>query len=279
MKFNPQNPILVGKMKMSYEEFYDGYSNQDNQNKYDVSNVFYGVINKYPPTSKKIATNLESQKVSYTLLDVDVAIYKYDLENSIEAKKIWQRATNIKKINSFDELLVCDIYKVIFIQTDGKFSKRILLDHRLEDCLKDVSDELYIGKQFYKFISYTYACYIETKAKVKTYQEFQDYFGKDIYAITLEHGNQFLGLTWLDFIMHEPDGHLELGATSSLAGKRFEDFNTFEKGDELKITIIAEGFKDVVLKTNFKKSPATTWANMWYTKIVKKRMEKDNEKK
>ncbi len=78
--------------------------------------------------------------------------------------------------------------------------------------------------------------------------------------------------------MHPPDGHLELGATSSLGGERFERFNTFKKGDELTITIMAEGFCDVVLKTTIQKAAATSWTNGWYKKAVKKRMEKSNEK-
>ena len=278
MDFNRHNPLLIGKIKMSYEEFYDGYKSIENQDKYNVSKVFYGVIEKYPPTCKKIETHFCGTEVSYNLLDVDVAVLKVDLENNSKIKKVWDNVVDVKEINTLHELQNSGVYKVLFVQADGTFSKRTLLDQSLEDKLKDVTQEIYIGKQFYKFFAYTYATYIETKANVKTYSEFQEYYGKYIYAITLEHGNHFLGLTWLDFIMHEPDGHLELGATSSLGGKRFEDFNTFKKGDELRVTIMAEGFKDVVLKVNFKKNPFISWANMWYGQAVKKRMEKENAK-
>lgn len=278
MEFSRENPILIGKIKMSYEEFYDGYSSEENQNKYNVSKVFYGVIKKYPPTCKKIETHFLGTEVSYSLLDVDVAILKKDLEKEGEIKEVWDRVYDVKEIATFGELQNSGVYKVLFVQEDGTFSKRILLDQSLEDRLKDVTEEIYIGRQFYKFFAYTYATFIETKADMNTYSEFQEYYGKDIYAITMEYGDKFLGLTWLDFIMHKPDAHLELGATSSLGGKRFKDFNTFKRGDDLKITIMAEGFKDVVLKVKLKKGPANSWANMWYKKAIKKRLENDDEK-
>ncbi len=61
---------------MSYEEFYDGYSTVENEEKYNVSKVFFGVIKKYPPTCKKIETVICGDEVSYNLLDVDVAVLK-----------------------------------------------------------------------------------------------------------------------------------------------------------------------------------------------------------
>ena len=278
MNFSKENPILIGKIKLSYEEFYDGYINKENQNKYNVSKVFYGVIKKYPPTCKKIETIFSGGEVSYNLLDVDVAVIKQDLEKYSHIQKVWNRVSDVQELSTLVALQNSNIYKVLFVQENGTFSNRTLLDSSLEAKVKDITNEIYVGKQFYRFFTYTYATYIETKADVKTYTDFQEYYGKYIYAITLEHGNNFLGLTWLDFIMHEPDGHLELGANSSLGGKRFEAFNTFRKGDELKITIMAEGFKDVILKVDFKKNPSIAWTDMWYKKAVKKRMEKENER-
>ena len=271
--FNKGDHILIGKIKMSYEEFYDGYKTDANSGRYNVSSVFYGVIDKYPPTCRKIETLISDGEVSYNLLDVDVAIWSKDLQNSNMAQAVWDRVYHKNEITTLEELQNSGIYKVLFIKEDGSFSKRILIDERLENGLVDLNDEIYIGRQFYKFFSYTYATFIETKADIKSYSEFQEYYGKYIYAITLEHSGKCLGLTWLDFIMHRPDAHLELGATASLAGERFKEFNTFKKGDELKITIMADGYKDVVLTLNFKKNPAHAWANMWYKKGVKRRQE------
>ena len=275
MKF----PIIIGKLNMSFEEFYDGFIDDSNMGKYNVSPVFKDVIKKYPPTNYRIEPIFFGDEVSYNLLNVDVAVEKKLLQNSEILNAIWQRVENQKEVNSIEELLQNNIYKVKVLNENGCFSPRILLDESLENNVKDINDEIYLGRQFYKFGFYTYATFIETKANIKTYEEFQGYYGKYVYAVTVEHNNKTLGLTWLDYIMHKPDAHLEFGITSSLGGKRFEEFNDFKKGDLLTITIMADGFKDVVLKLNIKKSPAHKWANMWYKKIVKKRLENKNDEK
>lgn len=278
MMFKKENPLLIGKIKLTYEEFYDGYISDENKGKYNVSPAFYGVVKDYPPTSRKIETVMLGDEVSYNLIDIDVAILKSDLDKSSSAKEVWGRVSNPKEITTLKELQKSNIYKVLFVKEDGTFSKRTLLCESLSQSFTDLNNEIYIGKEFYKFISYTYATFIETRAEVKTYDEFQEYYGKYIYGVTLEHNDKILGLTWLDFIMHRPDAHLELGATSSLGGERFKQFNSFHKGDELTITIMAEGFVDTVLKTKFARNPSLRWSNMWYKKIIKKRMEKYNEK-
>lgn len=274
MEINKNNPLIIGKLDMSLELFYDGFQNEKNKNRYTLCDVFTGVIKKYPPTNPKIHYTDIDGIVTYKLLEVDVAVFRKDLEESSLIQNKWEKVESVSEISSLDELLELDIYKIKILNKDGVFSERILLDERLENRLRDVSSEIYLGKEFYKFVSYTYAAYIETKADVNTYEEFQEYYGKNIYAVTLEINGQTLGLTWLDFIMHPPDAHLELGSTASLGGKRFEEFNTWNKGDEITITIMSTGFKDVVLKTTMKKPPATKWTNGWYNKALKKRLEK-----
>lgn len=267
MNISKEEPILIGKLDMNLDIFYDGiYLN----NKYQLADIFKGIINKYPPTTNKIEYSNINNEIIYQIKDVDVLIYEKDL--NIVTNKIWNNVKDVIKVDNLEDLLKIDIYKVKILNKDGIFSKRILLDQVLEDRQKDLSNEIYLGKEFYRFVSYTYAAYIETKNEtVKSYQEFQEYYGKYVYGMTVEVNNQLLGLTWLDYISHKPDAHLEFGITSNLSHYRFNKFNNWQKNDEIIITIMADGFKDIVLKSKLKKKPANRWANFWYHNMIKRR--------
>ncbi len=89
---------------------------------------------------------------------------------------------------------------------------------KLEDNVKKLPVDFSIGKEFYAMKAYSYACVIKDSKDLNDYDEIQDCYGKYIYAITLEHSNGKIGLTWLDFIMHRPQGHLEMGICARNCG-------------------------------------------------------------
>lgn len=274
---NIKLPIMIGKLDMSMSMFYDGYENDTNKDNYILGKQFKGVIDKYPPTCEKIGFVNNDGEVSYSIKDVDVAV-DVNLLTNPEVASVWSKVKNTQLIETEEQLKIADIYKVKMLEENGHFGERMLLHCSHEQKQIDKSNEMYVGKEYFKFFLYTYAVFIETTADVKTYEEYQEYYGKYVYGLTLKHNDKFLGLTWLEFINHQPENHLEFGTAANLAGARYEEFNTWKKGDTLTITIIAQGHKDIVLTTTLKKAPAIKWSNMWHKKGIKMREKKNAEK-
>ncbi len=266
-------PIMVGKLDMSLEMFYDGFDNETNKGKYTLAEVFKGVIDKYPPICDKITFTNNNHVVNYGLNNVDVVVQK-DLLSNETVSNIWKNVKDVKCIETEEELSKLNVYKVKILKEDGVFSERTLLHENHGADLIDLQPDFYMGKEFYKFFAYTYAAYIETKAEIKTYEEYKEYYSKYVYGMTMQHNDKTLGLTWLDFISHAPDAHLEFGSNSNLCGVRFKEFNTWEKGDTITFTIMAEGHKDIVLSVKAKAAPAIKWSDGWYHKALKMRDKK-----
>lgn len=267
---NYSYPILIGKMKMSSEEFYDGYLNEDNRGKYTIPKTLTRLIDKYPPTTSKLETVKTDSEITYNFLDVDVAVCASDLQDNANLAAIWDKVTNIITVNSADDLADTNLYKVKLLQADGTFSNRVLLDDSLNKNVKDISSEFSIEKDFYSLMSYSYACVFGSKTAAEDYTEFQDFYGKYVYGITLEHSKGKIGLVWLDYIMHPPKGHLELGVHASAAGSRFQEFNCWDKGDTLTITVMADGFTDLVITKSLEEMTPVEETNKLYAQALEK---------
>ncbi len=266
----PQFPLLIGKITMTMEEFYDGVLNAENQGKYTIPQTLAHLIGKYPPTTSKLKVKEVQGGLSYEVLDVNVAVSEQDLKDAPQLEEIWRRVTEVKTINNPSELENSSIYKVKLLLKEGTFTDRILLSDPLKCNVKPISEEFFVEKDFYSLMAYSYACVFGAKTAPDDYQGFQDFYGKYIYGITLEHKQNKIGLVWLDYIMHPPKGHLELGVHASAAGSRFAAFNTWEEGDLLTLTVMADGFEDLVLETTLQAMEPTEETNQRYFSALEK---------
>lgn len=265
-------PLLIGVTDMPAHEFYHALTPVLDRDAYTLPELWELTVPRFAPVCDALLLTGEPGAREYLIRDIPVAVSASLVEGegaSPATARRWADVRDIQRIDTPEELAGLTCYKVKLLGADGSFGPRILLHPENARTMRDMAGKLVLGREFSKFVSYTYACFIEPAAGtgVETFEDFRAFFGGDVYAIELErHDGPALGLTWPDWICHDPDAHLELGVLFAGAGARYEAFAGWEAGQGCTLRILARGCLDVEFEVSLPDPAPYEFSQGWYEK-------------
>lgn len=279
-------PLLVGITDMPAHEFYHALAPQLGPRAYDLPALWEPTVRRYPPICPQLELVGKAGARSYVIHDVPVVAPEALVgpQGSEAARQRWQAVRDVVRVASLEELARLTCYKVKQLAADGSFGPRTLLHPDNARACTDMAGRLELGREFEKFVYYTYACFVEPRAEegVTDFAAFCELYGHDVYAIEVERAGTAgdahpdpgsspdptpaLGLLWPDWICHDPDAHLEIGLLYRGAGPRYAAFSGFAPGERCTIRILARGHLDLEIATTLGTEPPYDWSDGWYAK-------------
>ncbi len=269
-------PLLVGVTDMPAHEFYQALTPDVPPSAYELPELWELTVPRFAPVCDALRLTGEPGAREYEICDVAVAAPACLVEGTDAppaAAARWRDVRDVRRIESAEALAELACYKVKPLRADGSFGRRVLLHPDNARTMRDMSNALVLGREFSKFVYYTYACFIEAAdgTGVETFEDFCALYGKDVYAIELERADgPALGLTWPDWICHNPDAHLELGVLYAGAGPRYESFAGWKAGQPCTLRILARGCLDLEFEVRLPEPAELEFSRGWYVKQVEK---------
>ncbi len=267
-------PLLVGVTDMPAHEFYQALAPNLDAGAYELPELWELTVPRYAPVCDALELAGQAGAREFVIHDVPVVASASLVEGegaSPAAVARWAAVRDVCRVETPEALAGLGCYKVKPLAADGSFGRRVLLHPANARTMRDMAGKLVLGREFSKFVSYAYACFVEPApgAGVETFEDFRAFYGGDVYAIELERADgPALGLTWPDWICHNPDAHLELGVLFAGAGARYEAFSGWEAGQACTLRIIARGCLDVEFPLSLPAAPAREFSQGWYEKQV-----------
>lgn len=269
-------PLLIGVTDMPAHEFYHALGPDLAPDAYELPELWELTVPRFAPVCDALELTGEPGAREYAIHDVAVMACANLVEGpdaSRAAVERWSSVRDVRRVESPEDLAALTCYKVKPLCADGTFGRRALLHPDNARTMRDMSGSLVLGREFSKFVYYTYACFIEASdvIGVETFADFCALYGKDVYAVELEREDgPTLGLTWPDWICHDPDAHLELGVLYAGAGSRYERFAGWEAGQACTLRILARGCLDLEFEVRLPETAEPEFSQGWYVKQVEK---------
>ncbi len=267
-------PLLVGVTDMPAHEFYHALAPGLDEGAYALPELWELTVPRFEPVCDALRLIGEPGAREYVIRDVPVAASAGLVEGeeaSPAAARRWSAVRDVRRVETAEELAALAGYKVKPLSADGSFGPRTLLHPENARTMRDMANKLVLGREFSKFVSYAYACFVEPApgTGVEAFEDFRAFIARDVYAIELErHDGPALGLTWPDWICHSPDAHLELGVLFAGAGARYEAFAGWEAGQGCTLRILARGCLDLELEVRLPVPAPLGFSRGWYEKQV-----------
>ncbi|MEI5988911.1 hypothetical protein A5881_000398 [Enterococcus termitis] len=255
---------FIGDTTMTFFDFYHADSPDFQETDYQLSEQFKQIIGRFPHTNQqKIMLN---EGGSYSIKHVPIYILVKDILLAEIMPETYQAfRKNLQGIQSLtpvyeEEFAEFSGYKRKRLCLDGTYGSRELLESSQERIVQRVQDKLEYVNEMYYFAHYNYAGMVQflPEHEINTYDQFHEAYGKYIYSFTATKNGQTIPLLWPDYLYHKPENHLEFGLLAHTEQARYQVFDQWEKGEEVRIEILADGFEDVRFTTQLKQPMSAT---------------------
>ncbi|OJG89983.1 hypothetical protein RV15_GL001549 [Enterococcus silesiacus] len=249
---------FIGETTMTFFDFYHADSPDFQEMDYQLSGKFKQIIGRFPHTNQQKITLNDGG--SYSIKQVPVYILAKDYivaEIMPETYPMFRKKLQgIQLLTTIDEENVAELngYKRKRLCLDGTYGSRELLESSHKKNVQEVQDKLEYVNEMYYFAHYSYAGMVQflPEQKINTYDQFHEAYGKYIYSFTVTKNGQTIPLLWPDYLYHKPENHLEFGLLANTEQLRYQAFDQWEKGEQVRIDILADGFEDVHFITYLK---------------------------
>lgn len=249
---------LIGESTLLFFDFYQVDCPKLSESDYQLSEKFQQIISRFPHTNhQKIVLN---DKGSYSIKEVPVYVTVKDYILAAISPEAYPKFNEklklfhmLKPVNENDQALV-NGYKRKRLFLDGNYGARELLKNSQGKKVKSIQEKLEYVNELYYFAHYSYAAMVQflPEYEITTYDQFHEAYGKYIYSVTITKNGITVPLLWPDYLYHKPDNHLEFGLLANSNQSRYQPFEQWEKEEEVRIDILAEGFEDVQFVTRLK---------------------------